>query len=167
MARDVAQVISHWNHFFDGLSASSQDFYQSVEGAVKTRNLPDIKIDRVDFKEGGIFSAKREYLRVEHKEHLFDVCAAPFGTGYFFSWWLGEPVPGGLWGIILSIPYLGMIAQKLLKPMTYYKKDTALMVQNAIHNAILEVIDAMTTAKGIRALSEAERKPIMKDFLGR
>jgi len=164
MAKKVAQVLSHWNHFFDGLSASSQDFYQAVEGAVKTRSLPDIRLERVDFHEGGIFSAKREYLRVEHKEHLFDVCAAPFGTGYFFSWWLAEPAPYGLWGLILSVPYLGVIAQRLFTPMTYYKKDTILMVQSAIHNAILEVIDSMTAAKGLRALSELERKPIMRDL---
>jgi hypothetical protein len=166
MARKVAQVLSHWNHFFDGLSSSSQAFYQTVESAVKARELPDIKVDRVDFREGGIFSAKREYLRVEHKELLFDVCAAPFGTGYFFSWWLGEPAPDGLWGMIISIPYLGVIAQKLFRPMTYYSKDTALMVQSAIHNVILEVIDSMTAAKGLRALTELERKPIMKDLFG-
>lgn len=167
MAKQIAEIRSHWNHFFDGFSTSSQDFFCIVEEAVKTKQLPDISLSRVDHREGGIFSAKREYLRVEHQDHIFDVCAAPFGTGYFFSWWLGEPVPGGLWGIILSIPYLGVFAQRLLRPWTYYKKDTALMVQNAIHSAILEVIDSMTTAKGLRAISEADRKPIMRDLFGR
>jgi hypothetical protein len=36
------------------------------------------------------------------------------------------------------------------------------MFQQAVHNAVLEVMDCMTANKGIRALSETERKPIMK-----
>jgi hypothetical protein len=42
--------------------------------------------------------------------------------------------------------------------------DTALMFQESVHNAVLEVVDCITAAKGIRALTEAERKPILKAF---
>lgn len=35
--------------------------------------------------EGGLLSAKREYLRLKRERLVFDICAAPFGTGYFFS----------------------------------------------------------------------------------
>jgi len=167
MAKKVAELRSHWNHFFDGLSASSQEFFRSVEEEVKKRNLPDIRVERVDYKEGGIFSAKREYLRIEHREHLFDVCAAPFGTGYFFSWWLGDPAPSGLFGALMLIPYCGPLLHRLFRPMTYYRKDTSLMVQNAINNAIQEVIESITKAHGLRALSADERKPIMRDLFGR
>jgi hypothetical protein len=38
------------------------------------------------------------------------------------------------------------------------------MFEKAVHNAVLEVVDRMTASKGIRALSESERKPIMKRF---
>lgn len=167
MAKKIAEVRSHWNHFFDGLSASAQDFFVAVEATVKKRNLPDISFDRVDYREGGIFSSKREYLRIEHHDHIFDVCAAPFGNGYFFSWWLADPAPSGPWGIVLTIPYLGAIAQRLFRPMTYYRNDTSSMVQSAINNAIQEVLDSITKASGLRALSEDERKPIMKDLFRR
>lgn len=167
MARKIAEIRSHWNHFYDGFSTSSQDFFNNVEEGVKKQQLPDISFSRVDFREGGIFSAKREYLRVEHHDHIFDVCAAPFGTGYFFSWWLSEPAPSGPWGVIVSIPYLGSIMQRMFRPWTFYKKDTSSMVQDSINHAIQEVIKAITTAKGIRELSEAERKPIMRDFFSR
>ncbi len=35
-------------------------------------------------------SGKRIYLRVSREGLNFDICAAPFGTGYFFSWWLAR-----------------------------------------------------------------------------
>ena len=33
----------------------------------------------------GLLSAKRQYLRLRRERLAFDICAAPFGTGYFFS----------------------------------------------------------------------------------
>ena len=38
------------------------------------------------------------------------------------------------------------------------------MFQQTVHNAVLEVIDAITTGQGIRVLSESERKPVLKSF---
>jgi hypothetical protein len=34
-----------------------------------------------------------------------------------------------------------------------------------VHNAVLEVIEGMRSAKGIRALSDLERKPIMRGLV--
>jgi hypothetical protein len=39
---------------------------------------------------GGPASAKREYLQVGREKLIFDICGAPFGTGFFVSWWLAE-----------------------------------------------------------------------------
>jgi len=73
-------IFSHWYHLIENLQHSSQDFYSSVEKALEQRNLPEIEISRIDHHEGGVFSAKREYLRVDRREHTFDICAAPFGN---------------------------------------------------------------------------------------
>ncbi len=89
-------VISHWNHRFDGMQQSSHDFYAEVERRLGTQNVGDMKAERVNLSEGGVFSAKREYLQVRRKEHVFHVCAAPFGNGFFISWWLGH-VESGFW----------------------------------------------------------------------
>jgi hypothetical protein len=66
--------------------------------------------------------------------------------------------------IVLAMPIIGKLYEVLLQPVTYYRMDTALMFQSAVHSSFLEVIDGLTTAKGIRAMSELERKPIMKQF---
>lgn len=149
-------VFSNWYHLVEGLQASPKEFYTSVEAAVARRQIPSVELSRVDWREGGVLSAKREYLRVTRKPHLFDICGAPFGTGFFVSWWLGE-VPGCLVGI----PFL----DRFVGRSTYYRIDTELMFQEAVHRAVLEVIDGMTSSKGVRALSEFERKPILRGLM--
>lgn len=159
-------VISHWNHRFDGMQQSSHDFYAEVERRLQTQNLGDMKTERVNLSEGGVFSAKREYLQVRRKEHVFHVCAAPFGNGFFISWWLGH-VESGFWAWLAGLPVIGFFVQNFLKPLTYYKLDTALMFQSVIHSVLVEVLDGLAKQTGLRALTEGERKPIMRDVFAR
>lgn len=65
---------------------------------------------------------------------------------------------------VLAMPLIGWIYERIFAPPTFYAVDTALMFQDAVHNAVLEVMDCITTNKGVRALTEAERKPILKRF---
>ena len=78
-------VISHWCHLIEGLQASPLDFYKCLEGAVDNRKVPGLARSHIIMPEGGFLSAKREYLRLTREKLLFDVCAAPFGTGFFVS----------------------------------------------------------------------------------
>lgn len=111
------EVISHWYHGFDGYNTSARDFYATVEEAVKRRGIPDVQFSRVDHAEGGVLSAKREYLRVMRDKLSFDICAAPFGKGYFFSWWLTQA--RGPWLVVLILTFiadviLGLLLVKML-----------------------------------------------------
>lgn len=161
-----ATVISHWYHLLENLQASPLEFYKAVEGALQRRQVPDAKPSRVDWREGGVLSARREYLRIRRKSYIFDICGAPFGTGFFVSWWLGDRRTG-LLGLLVAIPVIGLFFEWLVRPDTYYKIDTALMFQEAVHKSVLEAVDGMTNAKGIRALTELERKPILREFYRR
>jgi hypothetical protein len=62
------------------------------------------------------------------------------------------------------MPLVGRVYERIFAPPTFYAVDTALMFRDAVHKAVLEVVDGMTANKGLRALSEDERKPIMKHF---
>jgi hypothetical protein len=213
------EILSHWYQLVDGLAYSSQEFYAGLTDTLEKRGIPDAKVSTVEHTEGSMGSGVRLYLRVERKELTFDICAAPFGRGFFVSWWLVRLIGpwigyavflliGGmaLWGLllkvcgpflgtflmlvlgpmlllgfagvvrrgffeieneILAIPVLGYLYNKIFKPFTYYRTDTELMFQSAVHAAVLEVLDGITTAKGVRALSELERKPILREFYGR
>ena len=159
----AADIFSHWHHLIENFQASPMEFYSQVETALQKRQIPDLKISRVDWREGGLLSAKREYLRVRRKEFVFDICGAPFGTAFFFSWWLGE-LPSGFWALISLVPIAGPALFWAFRRQTYYRNDTAQMFQDLAHTAVLEVIDGMTSAKGLRVLSELDRKPIPREF---
>ena len=167
MAKVPSEILGHWNHLIEGFDTSSQQYYALVEDAIKRRNLPKIKVSRINWKEGGVMSAKREYLRVQHKDHVFDICGAPYGNGFFFSTWLGSLESGCLTSL-MNLPFVGdsirFFVGFFIDPITYYRIDTAHMFQKSVHAAVMEVIDAITEEKGLRALTESERKPLMKDF---
>src|ERR1044071_9646989 len=95
------QVISHWYVLIGSMQASSLEFYKNVERSLQERETPDIKMTRVEWSEGGIFAARRQYLRISRGPLHFDVCAAPFGKGFFFSWWLTREYLNGWYYVIL------------------------------------------------------------------
>lgn len=209
--RAPAILLAHWYHLIEGLQHSSLGFYQALEEALAHRDVPDATRVRADYREGGLLSARREYLRITRGAQAVDICAAPFGSGFFVSWWLGEARPGPLgptlatlavfvfairflgvvygggalvlgffvvgalisqgeapWhAYVFAVPYLGLAWERLFRPLTLYRYDTMLMFKAAIHQAVLEVVDTLTEAKGLRRLSEAERKPILRDFFRR
>src|SRR5690242_20150917 len=84
-SRKKGEVISHWYSLIPSFNTSTKEFYDAVEKELKERQLPGLDLFHVEFAEGGVLSAKREYLRMTRERLIFDVCAAPFGTGYFFS----------------------------------------------------------------------------------
>lgn len=211
-------VISHWHTLMDGFNTSSLDFYNAVEEAVRAREVPDAKFSRVEFKEGGFASATRVYLRVERGRVAFDIGAAPYGKGFFFSWWMSKLGPehpflyllgfafaaligtpllayplrnscgyffvlplsfvgvvvglallarNGAFGSeedILAIPILGWLYEKIFSPITYHSMDTAVMFQESVRRAVNEVIDGLVSSQGLRALSEAQKTPTIRDL---
>lgn len=159
-------IVSHWSNMVQGLTCSSKEFYDSIEQGLGVHKLQDIKIERVNLSEGGILSAKREYLQIRRDTLVFHVCAAPFGNGFFVSSWLGE-IEKGFWAFLSRIPVLGYFIRSTLKPLTYYKADTEGMFRSVTHAAVLQALDAVVNRQGLRAPSEAERKPEMRDFFGR
>src|ERR1700704_6557135 len=86
-----SNVISHWYQLIENFQTSSLGFYESLESAIERRQVPEHHAARVEFKEGGLISAHREYLRMHRGKYAFDICAAPFGTGFFVSWWFTQP----------------------------------------------------------------------------
>lgn len=114
--KSKADVIDHWYALVPGFNSSTKEFYEAVEKELKERQVPGLEIFHVDFAEGGIMSNKREYLRMTRERLVFDICAAPFGTAYFFSCRFAEiPAFVKLWEFLLFLfglffaAYLGLI----------------------------------------------------------
>jgi hypothetical protein len=118
----------------------------------------------VTHKEGGSFSSKRIYLRVVRQGVTFDICGAPFGSGFFASWWLGDKPMGlikSVFSLFVNVPVLGALVDGMFV-MTYWKIDSMTMYQEQVHTAVMEVLDQLTESQGLQRLSEDQRKPTMK-----
>lgn len=154
--RTPDKVNSSWQRYFENVRFSSRDFYTRIEDLIKEREIPDTKCKKVSLSQGGILSARREYLRVSRGETVIDICAAPFGTGFFVSWWLGENR-----SLAKKLPVLGQYVEAASTNQTYYQIDTESMFRMAVKSCVLSAIDEMLSAdKGVRALSDYERYAI-------
>jgi hypothetical protein len=144
-----------WQQSFD-LKFSSEEFYKSCQEAIARYEIPGISFSRVNYSEGGLMSANREYLHIERGEHIYDICAAPFGTCFFVSSWYVSK-PDFITKVLRLITKFPILA-KLAESKTYYQIDTDAMFKSFVHNGMLEAIDAMTNSKGARKLTEYERR---------
>ena len=155
MAIPITQVISHWSHFFQSFSMSSDTFYSKLENVLGEHQMPNANIERTKMKEGGIFSSAREYLRVKHGNLVFDICAAPFGTDFFISWWLYE-TQGTMQQLFKSTKVGDFLAMRASK-RTFYQIDEEDMFRSCVHECILETISKVTEGKGFRELTVEEK----------
>lgn len=101
------EVLKHWYSAVDNFEFGSSDFYRRIEKELATRKVPGLETSRVEFSEGGLLSDKREYLRLKRERLFFDICAAPFGTSYFFSFRFVE-LPLGIKPLELLIFFIGV-----------------------------------------------------------
>ncbi len=78
----------------DGFQTSTDAFYKCIEDELTARQVPGLDLMRLDYQEGGLLSSRRDYLRMRRERLTFDLCSAPFGTSWFFSYRFCEiPAP--------------------------------------------------------------------------
>lgn len=162
----LAHTKSHWNQTVELDDVSPREFYDSVQALVAQQQLREVKMRVVQFNEGGVLSDKREYLRVQSGENIFDLCAVPFGGGLYVSSWLADQ-PSPFLDAMAATPILGILVRAYLRfmhPETYYRVDSALLFQSAVHSCVLEVLEELITIQGARPLSEFDRKPVMREL---
>lgn len=145
-----------WQHSFD-FEFSAEEFYQSVQEAITKRQIPDVKFSRVKYSQSGMFGNSREYLHIVKDEFVYDICAAPYGTGFFVSMWYVEK-PSVTKKLGRKVPAL----QALVDTKSYYQIDTEAMAKAAIHTGFDAAIDELVNAKGARALGAGERSSAFK-----
>lgn len=142
-------VLNHWIAFVDGFSFSPQEFYTAIEKELQVRQIPGLEISRVEFSEGGLLSDKRLYLRLLRERLAFDLCAAPFGTTYFFSCRAVDiPAVVRLWHILLLLLFFAIVGGLLIKPLGLIYSFVATV---ALIFALGQLL-ANTTALGLQNL---------------
>jgi hypothetical protein len=116
-----ADVLSHWYVPVPNFNASTVEFYTAVEKELQDQKVPGLDISRLDFAEGGLLSDKRTYLRMTRERLVFDICAAPFGTNYFYSCRFAElPVKISLLAIAILLIILLVIGYESLRMFGFF-----------------------------------------------
>ncbi|MBL7722921.1 MAG: hypothetical protein JNK27_02180 [Chitinophagaceae bacterium] len=157
----IKKVLSHWHHRFTSTPFSPQEFYDKVEANLKAKELDKLSVYRLTYSEGGFLSPQRIYLRIQYKELIYDVCAAPYAKEFFVSWWLGE-ADNPTYNFLIAIPFIGKLFEKRAK--TFFEMDTEVMFKEAVTLCVKETINQLTETKGARKLTEDDWKEYQRSY---
>ena len=157
----IPNIRDQWWSLFKDFSFSTIEFYDLLEKKIEIRKVPDLIMKRLNLNQGGIFSGRREYLRITRKGYSFDVCAAPYGTGFFVSWWFGSHTHitdnlGNSMG--------AKVLKNMAKPVSYYELDSRAMFMATIKDCISEAITSITAEQGYKAIGMGNNPPQQSPF---
>ncbi len=139
------EVLNHWIAFAEAFSFPPQEFYQLIEKTLADRKIPGLEISRVEYGEGGLLSDQRVYLRMIRERLAFDLCAAPFGSGYFFSCRsVYSPVLFRWWHFVVAFLFLNVTFGALAYSLGL---SYAVIAEAALLLAILQVCHNAKLAK--------------------
>ncbi|MBK9631948.1 MAG: hypothetical protein IPO62_12940 [Saprospiraceae bacterium] len=151
-----SEAVKNWSTLIPNIQHHPEDFYELVEHILNEREVPGIKTERRTFKEGGVLSSHRLYLQLSRGDYIFHICGAPWGNGFFFSWWMRK-MDDPLGDLLKNLPFVGKIFASRIDYDTYYRLDTDMMFRTSVHQSVLAAIEKLTEGKGIRSLTELER----------
>lgn len=104
------EVVEHWYSLVSSENFSSKEVYELIEKEIAVQKVPGLEVSHVDLAEGGPLSARRDYLRMKRERLIFDVCAAPVGVNYFFSYrFYVEPVVVRMWELAAVLAALMLL----------------------------------------------------------
>ncbi|SHN26207.1 hypothetical protein [Mucilaginibacter sp. OK098] len=149
MATQTTVHLHKYQHFED-LQLSAREFYALVRDMIAQYQYPDVTCTPVTLKEGGLFSSRRDYLRISRERYHYFLCASPFGRSFFISWWLQEDEHVAA-NMAKKIPLLGEALSTRLESRTYYELDTQLMFTSSINALITSAVEKVKLDKGFKA----------------
>ena len=98
---------------------SPREFYVLLAKALEERRVPGLEAGVVKLFESVYGSSKRLYMTVARERFVYYVCAAPYGTGFFFSWRLVDERRPAKWFVaafILLNIVTGILSSALMSP---------------------------------------------------
>lgn len=97
-------IHAHWYVPLLDFSSDPEAFYRAIEAEFTTRQVPEATLERIDFKQAGLASKRRLYLRIQRERMAVDLCSAPFGTSWYFSCRVAElPRILRVWELIVFV----------------------------------------------------------------
>lgn len=145
-------VHSHHSHHFEDFQMSAQEFYQTLKDIIFKKSFPNVEMHVSAFSTGGILDPYRDYLEIRSDNHIFYVCAAPYGKNFFISYWLKDTEEDFTEMLIRKI--FGGVPQK-----SFFEIDSETMFVESIKKAIMVAIEETTQQRGLRKPTLEERTP--------
>ena len=128
-----AEVFSHSGTVLEGIQFSAQEFYAKLENEIRARQWPGVEILHVPYREAGLFSHKRDYLRVLRQRQVFDIGASTFGKDYFFTLREAEIKPQlTIVTFLIFLLILSMLFSWCLGTLGFFKAVTSFVVLGVV-----------------------------------
>src|SRR4051812_11368590 len=90
-----ARQLDYQAKLVEKLNCSPKEFYVLLAKSLEERRVPGLEAGLVKMVESVAGSARRLYMTVTRERFVYYICAAPYGSGFFFSWRLvDERRPG-------------------------------------------------------------------------
>lgn len=90
---------------------SAKEFYALVLKNVAERQIPDNAMEHIMIRQGGPGTARRLYLQLRRSRMFIEICAMPFGTGFFVAERVFERRPHGpLLALVIGLLVVGGIS---------------------------------------------------------
>ena len=78
-------VYKQWITPLMDFASDTTKFYAAVEDELRKWEVPELTTERILYRDGGLLSQQREYLRVRRENLVFDILSAKFGKCWWFS----------------------------------------------------------------------------------
>ncbi len=121
------EAIGNWSHLFPDMQHDPNSFYDLVDKILHEKQVPEFYSRKITISEGSLLSHNRLYLEVSRGDYIFHICAAPWGTGFFFSWWVRQKM-SDIDQLLILIPFVGSRIVKMRQYQSYFKLDTDSML---------------------------------------
>jgi hypothetical protein len=135
-------------YHFQNAQFSVQEYYALMEKDVYEQKIKGLKVTRYSYREGGIFSFKREYLTITFNALYIEVCAFHFGSGLSVTCRHGMKTY--VRNILESKSFFNRVIKAIFFPQTAYRLDTEQAYKNNVDACVTAAINSLTSSQGIR-----------------
>jgi hypothetical protein len=164
----ITNAAWRWHQSIQGLPATAGQFYGRVqEGLQSGFEVREVPLKGLGFGPSGLFetrsllSERQTYLEIRYKDVCLYLYAAETPHGLFVSEWLFSKYL--TW---LRYPILKYFAGFYFSWQTLFQFDAVLMLGEAVHAAVLAVLDDLAAASELKPIPEPDRRPVLHAFYG-
>lgn len=124
-----ARLLDYKTRLIENFNYSPREFYLLLAKAIERREVPGLEAELTLLIESVRGSSRRLYLSVARERFVYYVCAAPFGSGFFFSWRLVDERRPAKWYHLLAM--LGFLFSLSIF-ISYFGYSTIVRFLNAL-----------------------------------